>query len=159
MSALQSLEPLSRESSAMDDLQAFLRQHRQGPEPAGDFETFEQTLHRFFVAAEREALAQELARFDLDAPQVEIDGQRHDRVLRCETTYTTAAGPVRVERSLYRSPRGLCSNGTKNWEVFPRSVSVPLNVSSCRIMETLYLRGLGGVFKACKHGVHSLPEA
>ena len=90
----------------MDDLQAFLRQHRQGSEPVGDFEAFEQTLHRFFVAAEREALGQELARFDLDAPQVEIDGQRHDRVLRCKTTYTTAAGPVRVERSLYRSPHG-----------------------------------------------------
>ena len=59
--------------------------------PAWDFEAFEQTLHRFFVAAEREALGQELARFDLDAPQVEIDGERYDRVLRCETTYTSAA--------------------------------------------------------------------
>lgn len=63
MSALQSLEPLSSESSAMEQLQAFLHQHRHGPEPAEDFEAFEQTLHRFFVAAEREALGQELARF------------------------------------------------------------------------------------------------
>lgn len=90
----------------MEQLQAFLHQHRHGPEPVEDFEVFEQTLHRFFVAAEREALGQELARFDLDAPQVEIDGERHHRVLRCETTYLSAAGPVRVERSLYRSPSG-----------------------------------------------------
>lgn len=106
MSALQSLEPVSSESSAMDQLHQFLRQRRETSEPAWDFEAFEQTLHRFFVAAEREALGQELARFDLDAPQVEIDGERYDRVLRCETTYTSAAGPVRVERSLYRGPGG-----------------------------------------------------
>ena len=106
MSALQNLELLSSESSAMDHLQDFLRQRRQASEPAWDFEAFEQTLHRFFVAAEREALGQELARFDLDAPQVDIDGELHHRVLRCETTYTTAAGPVRVERSLYRSCTG-----------------------------------------------------
>lgn len=102
MSALQSLEPLSSEFSAMDQLQAFLNERRQTSEPSWDFESFEQTLHRYFVAAEREALGQELARFDLDAPQVEIDGERYDQVLRCETTYTSAAGPVRVERSLYR---------------------------------------------------------
>jgi hypothetical protein len=90
----------------MDELQAFLRQRRQAPELAWDFEAFEQTLHRLFVAAEREALGQELARFDLDVPQVEIAGARYHRVLRCETTYTSAAGPVRVERSLYRSAGG-----------------------------------------------------
>ena len=36
-------------------------------------------------------MGQELARFDLDAPQVEIDGERHGRVLRCETISTSAA--------------------------------------------------------------------
>jgi hypothetical protein len=55
--------------------------------------------------AEREALSHELARFDLDVPQVEVEGERYDRVLRCETTYNSAAGPVRVERSLYRHPK------------------------------------------------------
>jgi hypothetical protein len=35
-----------------------------------------------------------------------MNGERYDRVLRCETTYTSAAGPVRVERSLYRHPSG-----------------------------------------------------
>ena len=33
-------------------------------------------------------------------------GTRYHRVLRCETTYNSAAGPVRVERRLYRSPQG-----------------------------------------------------
>jgi hypothetical protein len=106
MQALQSQDLLSSESSAMDQLQDFLRQRRAAPTAVEDFERFEQEVHRFFVAAEREALGQELARFDLDVPQVEVAGERYNRVLRCETTYNSAAGPVRVARSLYRSARG-----------------------------------------------------
>jgi len=90
----------------MDQLQAFLRQRREACEPVEDLHAFEQELHRFFVAAEREALGHELARFDLDVPVVEVAGERCHRVLRCATTYTSAAGPVRVERSLYRHPHG-----------------------------------------------------
>jgi hypothetical protein len=106
MQALQSHELLSSESHAMDQLHDFLRRRRTASAPVEDFERFEQDLHRLFVAAEREALGHELARCDLDVPQVEVEGERYDRVLRCETTYNSAAGPVRVARSLYRSPRG-----------------------------------------------------
>ena len=106
MQALQSPALLSSDSHAMDQLHDFLRRRRETCAPVEDFERFEQDLHRLFVAAEREALGHELARFDLDVPRVEIEGERYDRVLRCETTYTSAAGPVRVERSLYRSPSG-----------------------------------------------------
>lgn len=106
MQALQSQNFVSSDSTAMDDLQAFLCRRRQVAEPLEDFDQIEQELHRLFVAAEREALGRELARFDLDVPQVEIDGERYDQVLRCETTYNSAVGPVRVERSLYRRPSG-----------------------------------------------------
>lgn len=106
MQALQSYDLLSSDSRAMDQLHDFLRRRREACEPVEDFDRFEQDLHRLFVAAEREALGHELARFDLDVPQVEVEGERYDRVLRCETTYNSAAGPVRVERSLYRSPSG-----------------------------------------------------
>jgi hypothetical protein len=106
MQALQSQDLLSSDRHAMDQLRDFLRQRRETCEPVEDFEHIEQTLHRLFVAAEREALGHELARFDLDVPQIDVEGDRYDRVLRCETTYNSAAGPVRVERSLYRSPRG-----------------------------------------------------
>src|SRR5919202_6275181 len=104
--AWQSRALLSRETSAMDQLQDFLRQRRAAREPVQDFDALEQELHRLFVAAEREALGHELARFDLDVPAIEVAGERCHRVLRCATTYTSAAGPVRVERSLYRSPQG-----------------------------------------------------
>jgi len=83
MHALQSRALLSSETSAMDQLQDFLRQRRAAREPVQDFDAFAQELHRLFVA-----------------------GERDHRVLRCATTYNSAAGPVRVERSLYRSPQG-----------------------------------------------------
>jgi hypothetical protein len=91
----------------MDQLHAFLRQRREASAPIEDLETFEQELRRLFMTAEREALSQELARFDLDVPFIEVAGERYQRVLRCETTYNSAAGPVRVARSLYRqTPSG-----------------------------------------------------
>lgn len=105
MQALQNQSFLSSDSSAMDQLHDFLRR-RPATEPLEDFDQIEQELHRLFVAAEREALGRELSRFDLDVPQVEINGERYDQVLRCETTYNSAAGPVRVERRLYRHPSG-----------------------------------------------------
>jgi hypothetical protein len=85
MQALQSPSFLSSDSTAMDDLHDFLHRRRQGAEPREDFDQIEQELHRLFVAAEREALGRELARFDLDVPRTEIDGERYDQVLRCET--------------------------------------------------------------------------
>lgn len=35
---------------------------------------------KLFVAAEREALGYELARFDVDGPQVDVEGDRYHRV-------------------------------------------------------------------------------
>ena len=106
MQALQNQGLVSSDLTAMDDLQDFLRRRRQGSAPPEDFDQIEQELHRLFVAAEREALGRELERFDLNVPRIEINGERDDQVLQCETTYNSAVGPVRVERSLYRHPSG-----------------------------------------------------
>jgi hypothetical protein len=84
----------------MDQLQDFLRQRRAARKPVEDLTAFAPELPRLFVAAEREALGHALARFDLDGPASEVDGERYQRVLRCATTYNSAAGPVRVERRL-----------------------------------------------------------
>jgi hypothetical protein len=106
MQALQTRDHLSSDTNAMEQLQDFLRQRREAHEPVEHLDAFEQELHRLFVTAEREALSQELSRFDLDVPAIEVEGERCHRVLRCATTYTSAAGPVRVERSLYRRSQG-----------------------------------------------------
>ena len=70
------------------------------------FEALEREVHALFVQAEREVLAGELERLDVDIPSVVIDGRRHGRVLRSSETYTTAVGPVWVKRTLYRAGRG-----------------------------------------------------
>jgi hypothetical protein len=96
MQALQNQGFLSSDSTAMDDLQDFLRRRRQGTEAHEDFAQIEQELHRLFVAAEREALGRELERFDLDVPRIEIDGERYDQVLRCETKAGPPTHPIIV---------------------------------------------------------------
>ena len=106
MQALQNCDLLSSDTHAMDQLQDFLRQRRAAHEPVENLTAFVQELHRLFVAAECEALGQELCRFDLDVPVLEVDAERYHRVLRCATTYTSAVGPMRVARSLYRHPHG-----------------------------------------------------
>ena len=100
MQAWQSRDRLSSETHAMEQLQDFLRQRRDAPEPVADLHAFAQERPRLFVAAEREALGQALARCALDVPTIEVAGARSHRVLRWATTSHRAVGPVRVERSL-----------------------------------------------------------
>jgi len=69
--------------------------------PVEDLEAFETLLRSMFAAAEAEAVADELARFDLDLPVIEVDGVRQRRVLRSEQTHMTAAGEAKVPRTLY----------------------------------------------------------
>jgi hypothetical protein len=70
-----------------------------------DFEQFEREVHALFVCAQRDVLASELAQLDVDLPDVLIDGVKHSRVLRSRGTYTSAVGPIRVIRTLYRHQR------------------------------------------------------
>ncbi len=74
---------------------------RRHPLP-GDFEDFERTLHGRMMEVEREMLAEELAKGDLNEEAVVIEGMMCRRVLRCAQTYQTVAGPVQVERTLYK---------------------------------------------------------
>ena len=83
-------------SAGLQRLQEALRKRCEREVEAEDFEDFEREVHALFVQAEREVLAEGLARFDVDRPHVLIDGQRCHRVLRSSETYTSAAGPVTV---------------------------------------------------------------
>lgn len=90
-----------KSQTAMARLEEFLARRRATRKPVEDLEAFEKQLHALFAAAECEAVTAEIARFDVNAPVVVIDGVGHRQVLRCEETYFSAAGPLRVERSLY----------------------------------------------------------
>jgi hypothetical protein len=88
-------------AAACARLEAFLEERRRRQGPQTGIEAFERELHTHVAAVEREILAEELARLDVDVPVLLIEGVLHRRILRCEATYLSAAGPVRIERSLY----------------------------------------------------------
>ena len=44
-----------------------------------------------------------LSHYDINTPIIVRDGKVYRQVLRQNKTYTSAAGPVEVERSLYRA--------------------------------------------------------
>lgn len=99
--------------TAMDKLYEFLEERRRSGKPTGDMEEYEEQLHRLVAEVECEGVAEELERYDIDMPVVLVEGVAHRRVVRCEETYFSPAGPVRVMRSLYSSrstpgERGLC---------------------------------------------------
>jgi len=96
----------STSASAMESLMNFLAERRKAFGTIDNIEALERELHSYFVQAEREVLAEELARFDVDLPAVQSEGVVYRRVLRCEAEYISAVGPVRVMRSLYRAGEG-----------------------------------------------------
>lgn len=95
------VSPGASTPSAIDRLMALVKERKAAP-PAGDFEQFERDIHAQFVEAEREVLAWELAKADVDRESLLIEGVLYRRVLRSTQTYQTAAGPVSVERTLYK---------------------------------------------------------
>jgi hypothetical protein len=70
------------------------------------FAQFEKELHERMMEAERDIVASEMARLDIDVDAVVINGKVHRRVLRQSQTYMTSAGEVVVERTLYKDRKG-----------------------------------------------------
>ena len=67
-----------------------------------DFERFEHELHERIMALEGELLTAELARYDVEAEQIEVGGVTYRQALTASETYLSAAGPLKIERHLYR---------------------------------------------------------
>jgi hypothetical protein len=90
----------------LDGVRRFLQDHAMaGKTGAREFYEFEKTLHERLMEAEREIVGEVMAASDVDADAIEIEGRVHRRVLRSTQTYMTAAGPVSVERWLYKDRR------------------------------------------------------
>lgn len=103
MTVLHNIAKETNATSAHSRLLAFLERRKQSVNPVEDWEHYEQTLHALFMEAECEVMAEELARLDVDVPDVMIDGVRYHRVLRTPSTYVGIAGEIRLERTLYRA--------------------------------------------------------
>ena len=69
----------SRPASAMDRLRHFLTERDRATEPVESLAAFERELRAKVAAVEQEAIARELERFDLDVPELDVDGVRHGR--------------------------------------------------------------------------------
>jgi len=98
--------PLKFRARVLDGIRKFLEdQAMAGKTGAREFYEFEKELHARLMQAEREIVGSVMAASDVDADAVEIQGRVHRRTLRSAQTYMTAAGPVSVERWLYKDRR------------------------------------------------------
>ena len=64
-------------------------------------ESFEVEIHTLVMAIESELVGEELSRYDITAPEIEVNGQVYRRGARLAETYLTAVGCIAVERDLY----------------------------------------------------------
>jgi len=88
-------------------LRKFLELRRsRSPGKPGSFADFEGEVHRLVADCERDIVGADLARYDVDAPYIRVDGVRHRKALRAEETYVAQAGPMRVQRNLYQPVGG-----------------------------------------------------
>lgn len=94
--------------AAIERLGQFVLEWRtQCTDGTPDFEHFERELHERIMAIERELLKEELARYDVTAKQIEVDGVVYRYTMTSSETYLSAAGHITVTRNLYRpSGRG-----------------------------------------------------
>jgi hypothetical protein len=99
----EATERASGVERALAEVRRFAEEHRMGwKEDKGGFSEFERGLHARVMAFEREMVAEEMRAADIDVEAVKVEGTIYRRVLRAEEEYLTAAGPVRVMRSLYK---------------------------------------------------------
>lgn len=90
-------------------LQEFLMARRQegSPEATRTFEAFAVELGHAVRGLENELKAADLARYDVDADAVMVDGQEWRKCLEQQPkTYLSASGPITVARNLYRPADG-----------------------------------------------------
>jgi len=92
-----------QEAPALDRLVSLVKSRKDKPfTTADDFNKFERELGQRLREVGQQILRGKLAKADVDAETVLIDGVEHRRVLRATETYMTTEGPVTAMRSLYR---------------------------------------------------------
>ena len=96
----------SKRGEALKRLNRYVEDLAQRKEPIGSLEAFEREVRQLVAEVEQEVVAQGLSQFDIDAPVVEVAGRRYTQVFRGPKNYLSAAGEVRIQRSLYRAKPG-----------------------------------------------------
>jgi hypothetical protein len=95
------------ESPAFRGLRKYVLDRRRARIGQGrSFEEYERELHKLISSCEAELLAEDLARHDVEAPYIVVEGERYRRAIRAAQTYVGQAGEMRVERNLYQPVGG-----------------------------------------------------
>jgi hypothetical protein len=86
---------------SMEKLQNFVQTFQEKNQKAS-FADVEKQLHKMVMNIEKEALETCLSEYDIDVPAICVDGEIYKKVVRCDQDYQSAAGLLRITRSLYR---------------------------------------------------------
>ena len=95
--------PICTINDSLELLKQEIKIHLEGTTQHIAFEEKEAKLHAAFIEAERKVLEGLLSQYDINMPVISFDGKDYRQAVRCENTYISSVGPVRVERSLYRT--------------------------------------------------------
>ncbi len=107
----RNVDPFARPS--FEALREFVLQAQEaGARSDAGFERFERELHERMMALEADLVAQQLARYDVDADEVEFQGETFRFKTKWSEEYTGVAGCFSVERSIYvprsRAGKAIC---------------------------------------------------
>jgi hypothetical protein len=103
MSLSHSVQKTDQQNNSLNPIIQFLDTIYDVPQKYGSFEKAEQAIREWVVELEKSMVQETLSHYDINTPIVVLDGKVYRQVLRQNRTYTSAAGPVQVERSLYRA--------------------------------------------------------
>ena len=107
MSLSHSVQIADKQNDSLNSIVQFLDTINDVPQTYGSFEKAEQAIRALVVELEKAMVQETLSHYDINTSTVVRNGQVYHRVLRQNKKYTSAAGPVTVERSLYRA-EGQC---------------------------------------------------
>ena len=107
MSLSHSVQIADKQNYSLNPIIQFLATINDVPQKYGSFEKAEQAIRELVVELENSMIQETLSQYDINTSIVVRDGKVYHQVLRQSKTYTSAAGSVKVERSLYRA-EGQC---------------------------------------------------
>jgi ribosomal 50S subunit-associated protein YjgA (DUF615 family) len=102
VSLSHSVQLADKHNDSLNSIVQFLDTIIDVAQKYGSFEKAEQAIRELVVELEKSMVQETLSQYDINTPTVVRDGKVYRQVLRQNKTYTSAADPVKVERSLYR---------------------------------------------------------
>ena len=103
MSLSHSVQIANKQNDSLNPIIQFLNTLNDVPQKYASFEKAEQAIRELVVELEKSMVQETLSQYDINTPIIVRDGKVYRQVLRQNKMYTSAAGPVEVERSLYRA--------------------------------------------------------